>query len=147
MAIALQLLHQRGVVHCELKPTNVVVEMDDEGRPRTVHATDSLARPFGGKRQPWKTKYPMEWYCGCCYSGDELGLKCDMPELGYTVGFLSEAMDSILKEHREILAMTSESDHDLRRGTEDSCSASSDSHDRMKRNGLLLQSNTLKLKN
>ncbi|XP_037782767.1 calcium/calmodulin-dependent protein kinase type 1D-like [Penaeus monodon] len=100
LTIALQLtqavreLHQKGVVHCDLKPDNVVVQMDDEGRPQT------------------------EWYCRCYYSGDELSLKCDMPGLGSTIAYLMEAMHKIPKERREILAMTSEPDHDQRLGTE-----------------------------
>ncbi|XP_063586893.1 casein kinase I-like [Penaeus indicus] len=59
---AVQELHQKGVVHCDLKPNNVVVEMDDEGRPQTVHVIDfGLARPIGGKHTPMKTCLPREW--------------------------------------------------------------------------------------
>ncbi|XP_037782768.1 casein kinase I-like [Penaeus monodon] len=125
LTIALQLtqavreLHQKGVVHCDLKPDNVVVQMDDEGRPQTVHVIDfGLARPFGGKHKPRKTLRPKEWYCRCYYSGDELCLKCDMPGLGSTIAYLMEVMHKIPKERREILAMTSEPDHDQRPGTE-----------------------------
>ncbi|XP_047472904.1 casein kinase I-like [Penaeus chinensis] len=86
---AVQELHQKGVVHCDLKPDNVVVEMDGEERPQTVHVIDfGLARPLGGKQRPKKTRFPKEWYCRCYYSGDELSPKCDMPGLGYTVCYL-----------------------------------------------------------
>ncbi|XP_063614848.1 casein kinase I-like [Penaeus indicus] len=126
LAIALQLtqavqeLHQKGVVHCDLKPDNVVVEMDGEGRPQAVHVIDfGLARPFGGKHRPRKSRCPKEWYCRCYYAGDELSLKCDMPGLGVTVDYLLEPMRKFPKELREIRAATSEPDHDQRLGTEE----------------------------
>ncbi|XP_037776978.1 casein kinase I homolog 1-like [Penaeus monodon] len=114
---AVQELHQKGVVHCDLKPDNVVVEMDDEGRPQKVHVIDfGFARLIGGKQRPKKTRSPKEWYCKCFYSGDELSLACDMPGLGFIVHYLLRAMLKMRRERKEILARTSTPDHDQRLG-------------------------------
>ncbi|XP_042858669.1 casein kinase I-like [Penaeus japonicus] len=112
---AVQEIHNMGVVHCDLKPDNVLVRMDDKGRPQTVHIIDfGLARPVGGKHKPRTTRRHKPWYCGCYYSGGELSLECDMPGLGYTLAYLLEFMKEMPKERREILAKTSQLEHDQR---------------------------------
>ncbi|XP_063591896.1 uncharacterized protein LOC134768985 [Penaeus indicus] len=50
LAKALQEVHAKGVVHCDLKSNNVLVDVDADGKPTGVHIID-----FGLARRPGKS--------------------------------------------------------------------------------------------
>ncbi|XP_069995834.1 mitogen-activated protein kinase kinase kinase 7-like [Penaeus vannamei] len=71
-----------GIVHCDRKPTNVMVKLRSAAGAPSVHVIDlGLALPVG-QCHPASSKGRHSWYCACMDTGTPLTEKCDVVGVG-----------------------------------------------------------------
>lgn len=108
---ALEKVHAKGVVHCDFKTDNVVVETNAKGVIRRVHIIDfGLALREGGK-QPPKGNGRLSWYCGCYYSEQPMTPACDLVGLGVLFQDLLQATEAGPKALHDMAARMQKRDH------------------------------------
>nr|XP_027230506.1 uncharacterized protein LOC113822167 [Penaeus vannamei] len=89
---AVAAVHAAGIVHCDLKPTNVMVQLRGAGGAPTVHVIDfGLALPVG-QCHPKSSQGRHSWYCACVHEGTAVTSKCDVVSVGVILQFVSESM-------------------------------------------------------
>ncbi|XP_070001568.1 mitogen-activated protein kinase kinase kinase 7-like [Penaeus vannamei] len=81
-----------GIVHCDLKPTNVMVQLRGAAGAPSVHVIDfGLALP-AGQSHPASSKGRHSWYFACVHQGTPLTEKCDVVGVGVMLQFVAESM-------------------------------------------------------
>ncbi|XP_063599981.1 serine/threonine-protein kinase dkf-2-like [Penaeus indicus] len=69
---AVAAVHAAGIVHCDLKPTNVMVQLRGAAGTPSVHIIDfGMALPVG-QCHPESSKGRQSWYCACVHQGTPL---------------------------------------------------------------------------
>ncbi|XP_063599980.1 casein kinase I-like [Penaeus indicus] len=72
LAEAVAAVHAAGIVHCDLKPTNVMVQLRGAAGAPSVHIIDfGMALPVG-QCHPESSKGRQSWYCACVHQGTPL---------------------------------------------------------------------------
>lgn len=112
---ALQEVHLKDVVHCDLKPDNVTLQLGADGQLESLHILDyGFARLAGGCHPRRKTQDPKPWYCHCFYNGTPMSKACDVQGLGYILEILEEAMTLESQAFDELIARAFNPEHEER---------------------------------
>lgn len=92
LAEAVAAVHAAGIVHCDLKPTNVMVQLRGAAGAPSVHIIDfGMALPLG-QCHPESSKGRQSWYCACVHQGTPLTEQCDVVGVGVMLQFVAESM-------------------------------------------------------
>ncbi|XP_063591888.1 raf homolog serine/threonine-protein kinase Raf-like [Penaeus indicus] len=116
VAKALREVHAKGVVHCDLKSNNVLVDVDANGKPTGVHIIDfGLARPAGTLLKIMVPKGSAgEWYCPCFYMGKLVSLKCDMQGMADILSDIAKCNSAVADDLQELITNGRHANHKQR---------------------------------
>ncbi|XP_027226274.2 mitogen-activated protein kinase kinase kinase 7-like [Penaeus vannamei] len=92
LAEAVAAVHAAGIVHCDLKPTNVMVQLRGAAGAPSVHVIDFGLALAVGQCHPASGKGRHSWYCACVHQGTPVTEKCDVVGVGVMLGFVAESM-------------------------------------------------------
>ncbi|XP_042876909.1 probable serine/threonine-protein kinase drkD [Penaeus japonicus] len=114
LAEAVAAVHAAGFVHCDLKPTNVMVQLRGAAGAPSVHIIDfGLALP-AGQCHPKSNKGRQSWYCDCVSEGTPLTEQCDVLGLGVMLQFVLECMTAPPAGLQALVERAQRPEHDAR---------------------------------
>ncbi|XP_047481700.1 casein kinase I-like [Penaeus chinensis] len=112
---ALQEVHLKDVVHCDLKPDNVTLQLGEDGQLESLHIIDyGFARLAGGCHPRRNSQDPKPWYCHCFYNGTPMRKECDVQGLGFILEFLEEALTFVSPDFDELIQKAFDPRHEER---------------------------------
>ncbi|XP_027227721.2 mitogen-activated protein kinase kinase kinase 7 [Penaeus vannamei] len=114
LAEAVAAVHAAGIVHCDLKPTNVMVQLRGAAGAPAVHVIDfGLALPVG-QCHPASSKSRHSWYCACVHQGTPVTAKCDVVGVGVMLQFVAESMKAPPAALQALAARAQRPEHEQR---------------------------------
>lgn len=115
LAERLQEVHEASFVHCDLKSTNVTLDLDAEQNPESVYIVDfGLSNCIGESLMPQPKNKALHWYCDCLFNGSPLTEKCDLLGLGIIFQDMFRGRKDIPSDLVKLAALCTRSSHDER---------------------------------
>ncbi|XP_042856023.1 serine/threonine-protein kinase RUNKEL-like, partial [Penaeus japonicus] len=110
---ALEEIHAKGIVHCDLKTDNVVLVTNRKNTVRSVSIIDlGLGRHEGGQHKKKSDRgRNRPWYCDCYYTGEAMTPACDLVGLGVLFEDMFKATKSVPLVLRNMASRMRSSDH------------------------------------